>query len=175
MQVSLIVSVIGPDRPGLVEQISSAVTKAGGNWEGSRLVRLGGQFAGMVQVILPEGQLPALESQLVSLESAGLKVTSVHSGEQTTDAADGTAVNLEVVGQDRSGIVSTISKVLADQNVNVIELATDCKDAPMSGERLFHTTAKLGLPGSVDLADLRDSIEEIATDLIVELDLNIER
>ena len=175
MQVSLIVSVIGPDRPGLVEQLSSAVTQAGGNWEGSRLVRLGGQFAGMVQVILPENQLQALESQLVSLESAGLNVTSVHSGEQTTDAANGTAVNLEVVGQDRSGIVSTISKVLADQGVNVIELATACKDAPMSGERDFHTTAKLGLPGNIDLADLRYSIEEIATDLIVELDLNIER
>ena len=173
MQVSLIVSVIGTARPGIVEQLSSAVTEAGGNWEGSRLVRLGGQFAGMVQVVLPESQLPALESQLSSLEAAGLKVTSVHSGDQTADASDGTAVNLEVVGQDRSGIVSTISKVLAEQGVNVIELATDCKNAPMSGERLFHTTAKLGLPASVDLADLRDSIEEIATDLMVELDLDV--
>ncbi len=174
MQVSLIVSVIGPDRPGLVEQLSAAVTEAGGNWEGSRLVRLGGQFAGMVQVVLPEGQLNALESQLASLEEAGLKVTSVHSGEQTADTADGTAVNLEVVGQDRSGIVSTISKVLAETGVNVIELATDCRDAPMSGERLFHTTAKLGLPSSVDLADLKDRIEEIATDLMVELELDAE-
>ena len=174
MQISLIVSVIGSDRPGLVEQLSAAVTEAGGNWEGSRLGRLGGQFAGMVQVVLPEALLPALKNQLAALEEAGLKVTSVHSGEQDSETNDGTTITLEVVGQDRSGIVSTISKVLADQGVNVIELATDCRNAPMSGERLFHTTAKLDMPAFVDLSDLRHSIEEIATDLMVELDLKTE-
>ncbi len=175
MQVSLIVSVIGADRPGLVEQLSTAVTDAGGNWEGSRLVRLGGQFAGMVQVVIPESQQTALEANLSALEAEGLKVTSVHSEESASPTEGGDRIyTLAVVGQDRPGIVSTIAKALAGEGVNVIELATDCKNAPWSGERLFHTTARILLPASVDLDELRNLIEEIAGDLMVELDREAE-
>tara|TARA_R110002096_G_scaffold82164_10_gene191147 strand:- start:3495 stop:4028 length:534 start_codon:yes stop_codon:yes gene_type:complete len=169
MQVSLIVSVVGSDRPGLVEQLSTAITTAGGNWEGSRLVRLGGQFAGMVQVIIPDSELASLESSLAGLEETGLKVTTVHSGQTSTATESASVYLLEVVGQDRPGIVRTIASALASEGVNVIELATDCRQAPMSGECLFHTNAKLLIPESVDSDDLRARIEEIATDLMVEL------
>ncbi|MEM9283212.1 MAG: ACT domain-containing protein [Verrucomicrobiota bacterium] len=174
MQVSLIVSVVGPDRPGLVDQIATVVQKAGGNWEGSRLVRLAGQFAGMIQVVIHESLLPQLEEGLRRLESVGLRVASLHSDKASATAEENTTHQLEVVGQDQSGIVSTISHALAEEGVNVIELATDVVDAPMTGERLFQTSARLHLPATIEATKLRARIEEIASDLMVELNRKVD-
>ncbi len=76
MQISVIVSVIGPDRPGLIDRLSSVIVSAGGNWEDSRMLRLAGQFAGMVQVVVAEEALPSLESGLSQLEGEGLQAGS---------------------------------------------------------------------------------------------------
>jgi glycine cleavage system regulatory protein len=169
MNTSLIISVIGPDRPGLIQQLSSVVTGSGGNWEGSRLMQLAGQFAGMVQVVIPEGNLPQLQADLAGLEEKGLTVSVIHSGELPTEASPGgKLISLEVVGQDRSGIVASISETLASLGVNVIELATDCKSAAWSGETHFFTEATISLPPSVDEETLRQKIESIADDLMVE-------
>ena len=173
MKTSLIVGVIGPDRPGLVEQLSRVVTDAGGNWEGSRLMQLGGQFAGMVQVVIAETDLAQFETSLSGLESEGLEVSVLHAGEDAlASSEEASLLALEVVGQDRSGIVAAISRALAEAGINVVELATDCREAPWSGERLFHTTAKLDAPDGIDLDALRDRIEAIAGDLMVEIALD---
>ena len=81
MQTTLIVSVIGPDRPGLIEQLASVIAAASGNWEGSRMIRLAGQFSGMVQVIIAEEAMPAFREALAVLESAGLQ-TRVHRAQE---------------------------------------------------------------------------------------------
>lgn len=169
MKLSLIVSVVGPDRPGLVQELSSVVTAAGGNWEGSRLTQLAGQFAGMVHVVLPKSQLPELEDQLSALQEKGLNVSVIHAGdEEAAMEESGKTIQLEVVGQDRSGIVAAISESLAELGVNVVELATDCKQAAWSGETHFFTEATVSLPPSLDEEDLRRQIESIADDLMVE-------
>ncbi len=169
MQTTILVSVIGPDRPGLIEQLSSAITAASGNWEGSRMIRLAGQFSGMVQVVLAEESLPALHEALAALENAGLR-TSVHRACEESDAGEtGEALALEIVGQDRQGIVSAISGELARLGVNVVELATDCSQAPWSGERLFKTNAKVLPPPDLNGDTLRERIEAIAPDLMVEV------
>lgn len=168
MKTSLIVSVVGPDRPGLVEALSRAVTAAGGNWEGSRLVQLGGQFAGVVQVVVTSESVGSLEESLAALEADGLHVSVVHSETVGDAARSGEVHSLEIVGQDRSGIVAEISRELAAKGVNVIELATDCREAPWSGERLFHTTATVSLPAGTGIDEVRAMIEAVAGDLMVE-------
>lgn len=170
MQVSLIVNIVGPDRPGLVEQLSSTINSTAGNWEGSRMIQLAGQFAGIVQVVILERDVADLEEKLAGLEQAGLKVSVVNAGEVGASAkSDGTVFVLEVVGQDRPGIVAAISKTLAEAGANVVELATDCSDAPWSGERLFKTHAAVVAPEGVTPDELRDRIEAIAIDLMVEI------
>ncbi|MAS95473.1 MAG: glycine cleavage system protein R [Verrucomicrobiales bacterium] len=171
MQVSVIVHVIGPDRPGLVEQLSAVIRAASGNWEGSRLVQLAGQFSGMVQVVIEEEKVPALRDSLAELEDSGLHTSIAHitKGDEETASDSGLSYDLEVVGQDRQGIVAVISKTLAAEGVNVVELTTDCTLAPWSGERLFKTNARLLVPDSIDAADLLQKIETIAGDLMVEL------
>ncbi len=170
MQVSLIISIVGPDRPGLVEQLSSVINSTAGNWEGSRMIQLAGQFAGIVQVVILEKDVADLEQKLAGLEKAGLKVTVVNAGEvATTDKSEGLTFVLEVVGQDRPGIVAAISKTLAEAGANVVELATDCSEAPWSGERLFKTHAAVVAPEGTHPEELRDRIEAIAIDLMVEV------
>ncbi len=169
MQTSVIVSVIGPDRPGLIDQLSSVIVQAGGNWEGSRMLRLAGQFAGIVQVVVDDSALPALEAALAELEAGGLQSRLHRAGSPDDKTLGGRLYDLEVVGQDRQGIVSAIAGALARLGVNVLELATDCGEAPWSGERLFKTHARLHAPDSLDPGVLREAVEEIAHDLMVEL------
>jgi len=169
MQTTIIVSVIGPDRPGLIEQLASVIAAAAGNWEGSRMIRLAGQFSGMVQIVIAEEALPAFHEALAVLDNAGLQTRVHRASDEDTSAAPGQALALEVVGQDRQGIVSAISGALARLGVNVIELATDCSEAPWSGERLFKTNARLIVPAGLDADTLRERIEAIAPDLMVEV------
>ncbi len=169
MQHSLVMTVIGNDRPGLVESVASIVAEHGGNWLESRMSRLGGQFAGIVHVEVPADREQALAKALKALDARGLTVV-VHV--DPSQARDLSKTNiLEIVGQDRPGIVRQISHVLAEAGVNVEELQTECASAAMSGETLFKARAVLHVPPSCDLGKLREALEKIAADLIVEISL----
>ena len=168
MQIPLVMTVIGPDRTGLVESVAQLVAQHDGNWLESRMCRLGGEFAGILRVHLPAERRAALEQALVKLP--GLTIV-VRSDETAPPAAAPQLAALEVVGQDRPGIVREITRALAAQNVNVEELATECVSAPMSGELLFSARAKLLLPGGLTVSALRQSLESAVTGLTVEVTL----
>jgi glycine cleavage system regulatory protein len=169
MQHSLVMTVIGNDRPGLVDSVASIVAEHGGNWLESRMSRLAGQFAGIVHVEVPAENELALTKALKTLDARGLTVV-VHSGQRKAAAGRQTSV-LEIVGQDRPGIVRQISHTLAEFGVNVEELQTECASAAMSGETLFKASAILSIPESCNVAELRRALERIAADLIVEISL----
>jgi len=171
MQRMLVMTVIGPDRTGLVDSIAGLVTDHGGNWLESRMSRLGGHFAGILRVEVPPEKEPLLVAALQKLEARGLTVV-VHPDD--LKAAPPTTARLsllEIVGQDRPGIVRQISHALAGFGVNVEELHTECASAAMSGETLFKARATLSIPESCDAAQIRQQLERIAEDLIVEISL----
>jgi len=93
----------------------------------------------------------------------------VHGDGPVPSAAPAVLVALEVVGQDRPGIVREITRALSAQGVNVEELATECVSAPMSGEMLFSARAKLQLPAGATVDGLRQAIERAVTGLTVEI------
>jgi glycine cleavage system regulatory protein len=161
-------TVIGKDRPGLVDTIARLVAEHDGNWLESRMCRLGGEFAGILRVHVPSHQEPALVQALKTLASQGLTVVVCADQEPSAIPARRMA-RLEVVGQDRPGIVRQISHALAGQGVNVEELETQCASAPMSGEMLFKAQAHVQIPESCNLAQLRQELEEIASDLFVDV------
>ena len=170
MQHSLVMTVIGPDRPGLVDAIASLVVGHGGNWLESRMSRLGGHFAGVLRVEAPVEQVASLSAALRGLQAQGLTIV-VHSDEPPAAPAPARLSRLEIVGHDRPGIVREISHALANYGINVEELHTECASAAMSGEMLFKATAKLSIPGSCDVAAVRRDLEKIAADLIVDISL----
>src|SRR5262245_7028868 len=168
MQRSLVMTVIGEDRPGLVESVADLVASHGGNWLESRMSRLGGQFAGILRVEIGAEKEGELVANLKALSSRGLTVV-VHSDRAESEPPVGRVRILEIVGQDRPGIVRQISHALASHGVNVEELQTECASAAMTGETLFKARAKLRVPESADVEKIRQNLEKIASDLIVDI------
>lgn len=161
-------TIIGQDRPGLVDSVAALVAQHGGNWLESRMSRLGGHFAGILRVQVPAEKQGGLVSALNALGSRGLAVV-VHP-DQSTPTTEGAHLKvLEIVGQDRPGIVSQISHALASFGVNVEELETECTSAAMSGETMFTARARLSIPRSCNTEEIRQKLEKIAEDLIVEI------
>ena len=168
MQVPLVMTIIGPDRTGLVESVAQVVADHGGNWLESRMCRLGGEFAGILRIELPVEKRQMLLGALQALQSRGLTVV-VRPDEAAAAATHGRQARLEIVGHDRPGIVRQITHALARANVNVEEFSSECVSAPMSGETLFKAAARLQLPDGCDDAALKTELEKIADDLLVDI------
>jgi glycine cleavage system regulatory protein len=168
MQSTLVMTVIGADRPGLVESVATIIAGHGGNWLESRMSRLGGQFAGILRVQVPTEREAALTTALKELGGKGLTVV-IHSDQSPATGGKAELRQLEIVGQDRPGIVQQITRALAQHGVNVEELETECVSAAMSGETLFKARAKVSVPVSANVAALKAELEKIASDLIVEV------
>jgi glycine cleavage system regulatory protein len=168
MQIPLVMTVISPDRTGLVESIARMVAEHGGNWLESRMCRLGGEFAGILRIEIPADQKAALMDAIEKLQSGGLQIL-VRADQAAATAATGRQTTLEIVGSDRPGIVREITRSLARAGVNVEEFSSEVVSAPMSGETLFKAEARLLLPENCDLAALKADLEKIAADLLVDV------
>jgi glycine cleavage system regulatory protein len=166
MQIPLVMTIIGPDRTGLVESVARVVAGHGGNWLESRMCRLGGEFAGILRIEIPADKKSPLLEALQKI--SGLAIT-VQPGQAVASAAPGRQTRLEIVGHDRPGIVREITSALSRAGVNVEEFSSEVVSAPMSGETLFKAAARLQLPESCDLAMLKTELEKIAADLLVDV------
>lgn len=163
-------TVIGPDRPGLVGALSDVIVRHQGNWLESRMAHMAGQFAGIVHVQVPASELAPLTQALTALSERGLLVSVVHS--QALAPEPGAALEVSLVGRDRPGIVQQIAAKLAEAGVNVEELETQCTPGPMSGEPLFRAQVQLRLPPGKSSAGLLRELESVADDLMVDLAWN---
>jgi glycine cleavage system regulatory protein len=164
----LVLTLIGPDRPGIVEALAEPIAAHGGNWLESRMAHLAGQFAGILRVEVPDDRAAALVAALRRLEQRDLRVT-IESGPRSAPARGRRLLVVDLVGLDRPGIVREISHVLAERGVNIEELVTDRSTAAMSGELLFRSRARVDVPERVDAAELRARLEKLATDLMVQV------
>jgi glycine cleavage system regulatory protein len=166
----LVLTLIGPDRPGIVEAVAEPIAAHGGNWLESRMAHLAGQFAGILRVEVPDDRAPALVEALRKLEQRGLHVM-VEAGPRPPPQRERRLLVVDLVGLDRPGLVREISHVLAERGVNIEELVTDRSTAAMSGELLFRSRARVNVPAQVDAAELRARLEKLATDLMVQVSL----
>jgi glycine cleavage system regulatory protein len=168
MPIALVLTVISPDRTGLVEAIARTVADHGGNWLESRMCRLGGEFAGILRVEIPAEKKSTLLDALQKLQANGLQIV-VRADEPAPVVTGGRQTKLEIIGSDRPGIVREITSVLARAGVNVEEFSSEVTSAPMSGETLFKAGIRLQLPAGCDVAALKKDLEKIAADLLVDV------
>ncbi|MEO1235607.1 MAG: ACT domain-containing protein [Planctomycetota bacterium] len=166
---TLVLTVIGPDRPGLVEALSDAITRHDASWQTSSMAQLAGQFAGIVQVDVGEGAADALAADLVNLQAKGLAVTVTPAEGDAAGAELPHAFELELVGLDRPGIVRDLARALAARAINVAQLDTATESAAMSGERLFRAHATLHAPADADADELEDALDHLAEELDLDL------
>jgi glycine cleavage system regulatory protein len=166
--VSLVLTVIGDDQPGLVERLATAISQHQGNWLESSMAHLSGKFAGIVCVSVADAELESLQTALAALP--GLRITSEASA--ATAKAGDRRLKLSLVGHDRIGIVREVSQVLARHAINVEDLSTYTASAPMSAEILFHATAELTASAALDARALTADLEQISNDLMVDITLD---
>ncbi|KUG59334.1 amino acid-binding ACT protein [Serinicoccus chungangensis] len=170
---TLVITVIGDDRPGLVNVLADVVAAHGGSWERSQLAELAGKFAGIVTVDVPDSRSQALAEALGSL--GGVLETTVHLVGEDEPAAsapsgpEGDLLHLDLVGNDRPGIVKEITGILAGHQVSVEDLQTKVVPAPQAGGDLFAARVRLRAPAGTDLSTLRQSLEELAAELLVDM------
>ena len=174
MLATLVMTVIGADRPGLVQMVAARVADHGGNWLESRMCRLGGQFAGILRVEVPAEREKELVNSLRTLDVDGLNVIIHPEGQASPNIGErgaGSLVMVDLVGTDRPGILRSVSGVFADHGVNVEELTSERINAPMDGGVLFKARATVFVPTNVRLAAVRTDLEKIAADLMVDVRL----
>jgi glycine cleavage system regulatory protein len=171
MKSSYVITFIGDDRPGMVEALSSVIERNGGNWHDSRLSQLAGKFAGLILVSLPAKSGQTLETELKALSATGLSVRVSATGE-TTGTESGRPITLSVMGLDRPGIVMEISRALAQRQINVLEMDSSVSSGPMSGEMMFSARITAAIPEDTDMENLSDSLEDIANQMTLDIDLD---
>ncbi|MFZ5847091.1 MAG: glycine cleavage system protein R [Actinomycetota bacterium] len=167
---TIILTVIGEDRPGLVSALSAPISAHGASWQRSQMARLSGKFAGIVLVAVADERLDALTAELEALGEHGLQVTIERTGEPEAGAA--VRLQLELLGADHPGIVAEVSAALADRGVSIEKLTTDVREAPMAGGTLFEAQAVLTAPPATSSDTLRSMLEGLADELMVEIRLS---
>ncbi len=175
MHSSLLISFVGPDRPGMVEQLAGAISSAQGNWLESSMSSLAGHFAGIVRVSLPQSERAALDSALEALadQQLQIQVYAADSPAGSQDAA-GEPIHVSIVGIDRPGIIHEVSQAFVWAQLNIARMTTEISSAPMSGESLFHSDIALQATAELDLDELERKLDAIASTLSVEIDLSVD-
>ena len=167
---SLIVSIMGPDRHGIVSLLADRAQRFGANWAASRMTRLVSEFAGTVHFEVPRENADALATALRELASSGLQVVIGRSdGANVPDSVR--AVELELVGEDRLGIVSKLTKILAERGISIENLHTEIIRTGVSGIQTFKIQAHLLVPAAMSVDVLRLELGTLASEMMVDIAL----
>lgn len=164
--MELILTVMASDRPGIVERIAEVIETEGGSWMESRLATMAGRFAGIIRVYLEQDHYGPLQRGLQALRNEGLSI-QIEVGEP--DTPDFERHYVEVVGNDRKGIVREVTRALASLQVNVLDLNTEVEPASMSGGVLFKAEIELGLPPGQQIDTVVRKLEELSPDLMIDI------
>ncbi|MGZ3376777.1 MAG: glycine cleavage system protein R [Phenylobacterium sp.] len=166
---TLILSVMGSDRPGLTQALAGAVLSADGNWLESHLSRLGGLYVGSVLIELDPSDVERLRAAVREVDAHGLEVRITPAVEAPGPA--GEAVHFSLVGQDRPGIVHQVTAILSRLDVNIETFESRIGAEPHSGAALFHMEAQLRLPPARTAAEVQAALEAISGEIMVDIAL----
>lgn len=171
---TLVLTAIGNDRAGLVDALSGVIADHGGNWDKSHMARLAGKFAGIVLVTVPESAVDELVRSLEPLRDQGLLHVSAERSRTAPAVEETTRLSMHLVGLDHPGIVHDVSHALAEHNVTIETLETDTSSAPMGGGTLFTAEAVVRVPKSTEVGSILAVLEELAHQLMVDIELHEE-
>jgi glycine cleavage system regulatory protein len=166
MKARIILTVLGSDRRGLTRELAEAVHAAGGNWLESHLARLGGKYVGSVLVEVDAANLPLLSEEVLGIDASGLQVAMVPAGSDPADT--GKALVIELVGQDRPGIVREVTKVLEAVGANIDGFESDAVSGAQTGELLFKARIELTIPAAATPGEVQDALEAISGEIMVD-------
>ena len=150
----LVLTVFAPDKPGQVERIAQCIAEHGGNWLESRMSRMAGQFAGILRVGVPAEAYDELVDALQALSAHGIRVLIAESGIE--QSCTWKPIAMELVGNDRPGIVRDITRLLSEQGVN-LEQSGD-RSAPGADEQRAVVPRRSDSRGAADVVPGRTAV-----------------
>jgi glycine cleavage system regulatory protein len=134
------------------------------------MARLAGEFAGMVHFEVPRDHADALAAALRGLESAGLRVAIARSESGMQPGGD-RGVSLELVGDDKPGIIANLTRILAERHVSIDHLHTELVGSGASSQHRFKVAAHLRVPAQVSSDTLRADLAVLAADMQLDIAL----
>ncbi len=170
MHRHFVLTLTGPDRIGIVEEMTRLLLDRGGNVETSRMARLGGEFAILMLVSLPEGGTADLDEGLEGLTAQGYKLTATPAGRSYAQAHPGwLPYQIEVHGADHEGIIHEVARYLSQRGISIESMESECVPAPTSGVPLFAMTAQVVVPPSLSGQRWEDGLDEIGRRMNLEI------
>ncbi len=163
-EIFLVLSALGPDRPGLVAEVTHYLTERGGNVEDSRMAVLGAEFGILLLVSGTEAEVGAIERDLAELGAkTGLGIVPRRT-KSPEDHRRASSIPCLVTAEaiDHEGIVRAVSRALHGAGVNIVSLETAAYEAPVTGSPLFRLSARVDLPPGVTVNKLRKAMEALA-------------
>jgi glycine cleavage system transcriptional repressor len=160
----LALTALGPDRPGLVAEVTRFIHARGGNIEDSRMAILGGDFGLLILISGSDAQISSITRDLAELQ----KVTGLVAHARTTKSPEehrkATVMPCLVTAEalDREGIVQAVAGALHASGINIVSLETSSYNAPVSGSPLFRLEARVDVPRGVTIAQVRAALDEVA-------------
>jgi glycine cleavage system transcriptional repressor len=171
MTIKLVISALGEDRPGIVDQLSNIIYKHALNIEDSRMTVLGGEFAILLLVSGEQKSIDALQAQLGQIEQA-LQMSLLLKTTTESKVSDNTIpYSVEVAALDHPGIVNNIASFFSSRNINIVNLHTDRYSAPHTGSPMFALHMTIGIPAEANIAQLRDAFMEVCDELNLDAEL----
>jgi glycine cleavage system transcriptional repressor len=169
MRKQLVLTAVGRDRTGVVEEFTKLILHYDGNIEASRMVRLGGDFALLMFVSAPEDRVFELRRAVDELHYTKFDVlTRVTETDTEGDEAQDHRCTITVLGADHMGIINQVARYLTEQGINLESMHTEVSAAPMSGTPLFTMSAEVVVPARLALDDLREAMEFIGDEMGVD-------
>jgi glycine cleavage system transcriptional repressor len=171
MTTKLVISALGPDRPGIVDELSNIIYNNSLNIEDSRMTVLGGEFAMLLLVSGEAEPIDALQTQIHDIEQTLQMrlLVKVTTDNQPVENAIPYAV--EVTSLDHPGIVNNIASFFSGRNINIVNLHTDSYSAPHTGTPMFALHMTIGISADTDIAELRDAFMRVCDELNLDAEL----
>lgn len=163
---SLVISIMGKDKPGIVDALAKCIYQHSGNWLGSSFAHMAGMFTGFVEVHVSTDKKQPLIDALDSISD--LSVQAVETQISTNSLP--TELTVEVMGNDKPGIVQELTSVLNQFNLNIVNFASHCESAPNWGSLMFKATAVIAVPNEFEHDTLQQALESLSNDLVVEIE-----
>lgn len=170
--LQLVITAVGPDRPGLVDHLTRELGKFDCNIADSRMVNLRGQFAIVMLVQMPDDQAPPLRQALAQAGAqVGLRIDLAEARQQA-DVRAGVPYRIRTYAMDQAGLVHQISHLLHEHEVNIEDLTTRLEHGPHTGTPLFSMDMIVTVPPHIRLASVRADLEALCARLNCDLDID---
>lgn len=166
-----VITAVGPDRPGIVGEITSRIHSAGGNILDSRMVNLRGQFSLMILIEIDDALAESVRNDLPATGTQLGLTLSVTPQTQPSTRTSGLSYRLKTYSSDQPGIVAKLTGLLRSFGINIEELAAWQESAAFAGSAIFLCEIKMTIPPSVSISTLRSELTRLCNDLNCDVDL----